>query len=116
MLFRSLSNVVVATALTSIYFAYDLHMQQWIGAGRPIADSVLGRDARTEAAAAVVVGTALFGTLITFLVVSQPNGSGSGYRRSGWSALLGLFASLPIAYLLLVLESQVVMPLVAALG
>jgi len=36
-------------------------------------------------------------------------------QRSGWSAALGLFASLPIAYLALVVESQFLKPLLLGL-
>jgi hypothetical protein len=52
------------------------------------------------------------GSLITYLVVPQPTGSGSVARRSGWSAALGLFAAVPVAYLVLVAVVQVVRPLI----
>jgi len=48
------------------------------------------------------------GTWITYLVVPQPGRPGV---RSGWSAALGLFAALPIAYLAPVVLFQVVKPL-----
>ena len=31
--------------------------------------------------------------------------------RSGWSAALGFFAAVPIAYLILVVEGQILLPL-----
>ncbi len=55
--------------------------------------------------AVVVVGSAL-----TWLWVPQPGPAG-GTRRSAWSAMLGLFAALPIAYLVLVLVFQVIGPI-----
>jgi hypothetical protein len=51
------------------------------------------------------------GSLITYFVVPQPTGSGGTRRRSRWSAALGLFAALPIAYLVLVVEGQILRPL-----
>jgi hypothetical protein len=47
------------------------------------------------------------GSLLTYLWVELPTGAGGVRRRSGWAALLGLFASLPIAYLVLVVAFQV---------
>ena len=44
-------------------------------------------------------------------VVPQPTGSGSVARRSAWSAALGFFAAVPIAYLVLVVAVQVIRPL-----
>jgi hypothetical protein len=49
------------------------------------------------------------GSLLTWLWVPQP-GPG-GRRRSAWSAMLGLFAALPIAYFVLVIVFQVIGPL-----
>ena len=39
------------------------------------------------------------GTVVTYLVVPQPTGSGRAVRRSAWSGALGFFAAVPIAYL-----------------
>ena len=50
----------------------------------------------------------LAGSVITYLVVPAPGRPG---RRSGWSAALGFFAAVPIAYLVLVVVVQVVKPL-----
>jgi hypothetical protein len=52
---------------------------------------------------------------MTYLIVPQPAADGRGVQRSGWSAALGLFASLPIAYLALVVESQFLKPLLLGL-
>ena len=50
------------------------------------------------------------GALITYLVVPQPTGSGTVARRSAWSAALGFFAAVPIAYLVMVVAIQIVRP------
>ena len=48
---------------------------------------------------------------MTYLIVPQPTGSGTRRTRTAWSAALGFFASVPIAYLVLVVVSQVIRPL-----
>jgi len=98
-----------------IYLAYDLHVERALISG--VAPSLLagGGDLRTEAAALVVLCTATFGSLLTYLIVPQPSADGTFTTRSGWSALLGLFASLPIAYIGLVIESQFLKPFLLAL-
>ena len=62
------------------------------------------------AVALYVVAVVVAGSALTWLWVPQP-GPGGGMRRSAWSAMLGLFAALPIAYLVLVLVFQVIGPL-----
>jgi len=98
-----------------IYLAYDLHVERALISG--VAPSLIagGGDLRTEAAALVVLCTATFGSLLTYLIVPQPSADGTFTTRSGWSALLGLFASLPIAYIGLVIESQFLKPFLLAL-
>ncbi len=71
----------------------------------------LGNDLRTLLAASYVVAVMVAGSALTYLWVELPSGAGGVRRRSGWSALLGFFASLPIAYLSLVVIFQVVRPL-----
>ena len=51
------------------------------------------------------------GSVVTYLVVPQPTGSGTRVVRSAWSAALGFLAALPIAYLVLVVEGQLLKPL-----
>jgi hypothetical protein len=51
------------------------------------------------------------GSLLTYLWVELPTGRAGERSRSGWSAVLGLFASIPIVYLALVIIFQVVRPL-----
>jgi hypothetical protein len=65
------------------------------------------------AVALFVVAVVVAGSALTWLWVPQP-GPGGGTRRSGWSAMLGLFAALPIAYLVLVLVFQVIGPLLGS--
>jgi len=98
-----------------IYLAYDLHVERALISG--VAPSLIagGGDLRTEAAALVVICTATFGSLLTYLIVPQPSADGAFTTRSGWSALLGLFASLPIAYIGLVIESQFLKPFLLTL-
>ena len=57
-----------------------------------------------------VVLVLVLGAVITYLVVPQPTGSGTIVRRSRWSAALGFFAAVPIAYLVMVVAVQVVRP------
>jgi hypothetical protein len=52
------------------------------------------------------------GSLLTYLWVELPTGASGVRRRSRWAALLGLFAALPICYLVLVVVFQVVRPLI----
>ena len=105
------SNLVIAALLTVFYLAYDIDVERSIRSGEGLDTVLFGRDLRTEAAALLVLCTALFGSLLTFLFVPQPRRDGTGVERSGWSAMLGLFASLPIAYIALVIESQFLKPL-----
>jgi hypothetical protein len=57
---------------------------------------------------AVVV---ISGSVLTYLWVALPTGRAGERRRSGWSAVLGFFASVPIVYLTLVVLFEVVRPL-----
>lgn len=49
------------------------------------------------------------GSVLTYLWVELPTGLTGRRRRSGWAALLGFFASVPIAYLALVVVFQVLL-------
>ena len=51
----------------------------------------------------------LVGSLLTYLWVELPTGASGVRRRSAWAALLGFFASVPIAYLVLVIVFQVLL-------
>ena len=98
-----LSSLIVAIVLGVAYLIYDIAISR--GAVLP------GGDLRGGAAAAFYLATIIAGSVITYIVVLQPTGAGGRPRRSPWSACLGLFAALPIAYLVLVVESQIVRPL-----
>ena len=97
------SSLSVALVLATAYVAYDLALNR--GAVLP------GGDLRALAVAVYVVLVLTIGSLITYLVVPQPTGSGTVARRSAWSAALGFFAAVPIAYLVLVAAVQIVRPL-----
>jgi hypothetical protein len=55
--------------------------------------------------AAVIVA----GSLFTYLWVELPTGASGVRRRSAWAAILGFFASVPIAYLVLVVVFQLLL-------
>jgi hypothetical protein len=57
-----------------------------------------------------VLTVVMAGSLLTYLWVELPTGASGVRRRSGWAALLGLFAALPIAYLVIILVLQVLAP------
>ena len=60
-----------------------------------------------------VVAVIVSGSLLTYLWVELPTGRTGERRRSGWSAVLGFFASIPIVYLSLVIIFQVLRPTAA---
>jgi hypothetical protein len=97
------ASLSVAIVLAVGYVAYDVALSR--GAVLP------GGDLRTLAVLLYVVIVLASGSLITWLVVPQPTGSGTVVRRSAWSAALGLFAAVPVAYLVLVAAVQLVRPL-----
>jgi hypothetical protein len=97
------SSLIVAVVLGLVYLAYDVAISRgW----RPP-----GGDLRTLFVAVYVAVVLLVGTVVTWLIVPQPTGGGKTRRRSGWSAALGFFAAVPIAYLVLVALTQIVEPL-----
>ena len=98
-----LSSLIVAIILATLYVAYDVALSH--GASLP------GGDLRTLAVAVYVVLVLFIGSVVTYLIVPQPTGSGSVVRRSRWSAALGFFAAVPIAYLVLVAAVQIVRPI-----
>ena len=93
---------MVAGILGVLYLAYDVALTR--GAKLP------GGDLRTLFAALDVVLVMIVGSAITYLIVPLPRGSGAGTRRTAWSGVLGFFASVPIAYLVLVIVIQVLRP------
>ena len=97
------ASLGVAIVLAALYVAYDVA----IGRGAILP----GGDLRTLAVAVYVALVLVIGSVTTYLVVPQPTGSGSVVRRSAWSAALGFFAAVPIAYLVMVVAVQIVRPL-----
>jgi hypothetical protein len=100
-----LSSLVIAVVLAVGYLAYDVALSR--GALLP------GGDLRALAIVAYVVVVLASGSVVTYLVVPQPTGAGSTARRTGWSAALGFFTAVPIAYLVMVAVEQIVRPLLA---
>jgi hypothetical protein len=99
------ANLVVALGGGIVLLAYDL--------ATPRAAAPAGPDVRTLLVALYVVVVMVAGSVLTYLWVELPTGAAGVRRRSGWAALLGFLASLPITYLSLVLIFQVVRPLLA---
>jgi len=97
------ASLVVASLGALLLLAYDVTISR--GAVLP------GGDLRTAAFLAYVIVVLGAGALLTYLWVPLPSGSGDRRRRSAWSGMLGLLASVPIAYLALVVAFQLVRPL-----
>ncbi|CAN5536273.1 hypothetical protein BH24CHL9_BH24CHL9_14470 [soil metagenome] len=97
-----LANVVLATLGGLLLLLYD-----WLAAH----GTLPGGEARALAAALYVAVVVVCGSLLTYLWVELPSGSTGVRRRSPWAAVLGLFASVPVVYLGLVIIFQVLRPL-----
>lgn len=97
-----LSPFIVAVALAVAYLAYDVALSR--GAALP------GGDLRALALTIYVIAVVIVGALVTWLVVPLPTGAGHRVTRTPWSAALGLFAAVPIAYLVLVVALELVRP------
>jgi hypothetical protein len=99
-----LSSLIVAVVLASTYLVYDVALARGI--------DLPGGDLRVLAIALYVLVVLVVGSVVTYLVVPQPTGAGPAgvRRRSGWSAALGFFAAVPIAYLVMVVATQIVRP------
>ncbi len=100
-----LANVGVALAGALLLLGYEIAIRR--GATLP------GGDLRTLVIAVYVGLVIIVGSLLTYVWVQLPTGASGVRRRSPWAAVLGFFASLPIAYLVLVLTFQMVLPLLA---
>jgi hypothetical protein len=97
------SSLGVAIVLGAAYLAYDVTLSRGV--------SLPGGDLRVGAAVLYVLAVLVAGSVITWLIVPLPRGSGARATRTPWSAALGLFAAIPIAYLVLVVAIQVLKPL-----
>jgi hypothetical protein len=100
-----LSNLAVALVGGLIVLAYEVVVR---GGNVPAAG-----DFRSGLVVVYVLSVLVAGSALTYLWVRLPTGSGSERRRSGWAALLGFFAALPIAYLALVVVFQILVPAVS---
>ncbi len=97
------ANLVTAGILGLLYLGYDVALTR--GARLP------GGDLRPALAALDVFLVLVIGSVVTYLIVPLPRGADARPRRTVWSAALGFFASVPIAYLVLVVAIQVIRPL-----
>jgi hypothetical protein len=97
------SSLAVAIVLAAAYVLYDVALSR--GAALP------GGDLRVLAVTVYVALVLLIGSIVTWLIVPLPSGSSSTRRRTPWSAALGFFAAVPIAYLVMVAAVQIVRPL-----
>lgn len=98
-----LSSLVIAIVLALLYLAYDIAIERGI--------ALPGGDLRLLALTLYAVLVLAVGTVVTYLMVPQPTGSGTVRRRTGWSAALGFFAAVPIAWLVMVATIQIIRPL-----
>ena len=100
-----LASLIVAIVLAIGYVLYDVAIERgW---------ALPGGDLRVAYLAIYAVLVLACGSVITYLIVPQPTGSGpaSDRRRNGWSAALGFFAAVPIAWLVMVVATQIVRPI-----
>lgn len=101
-----MSSLSVAVVLGVAFLAYDIALDR--GASLP------GGDLRLAFLAGYVVAVPVVGSIVTYFVVPLPSGPGGARRtRSRWSLALGLFAAVPIAYLVLVVLHEILKPLIA---
>jgi hypothetical protein len=98
-----LASLITATLGAVAYVAYDVALSRGV--------DVPGGDLRLMAICAYIATVLSIGSVVTYLVVPQPGGSTGVRRRSAWSAALGFFAAVPIAYLVMVVATQIVRPL-----
>jgi len=99
-------SLTAAVILAIAYLIYDIAYDDALSRGAILP----GGDLRTLAITVYIVLVLGIGSAVTYLVVPQPTGSGTVVRRSGWSAALGFFAAVPIAYLVMVVAVQIIRP------
>ena len=93
----------IAIVLAIGYLAYDVALSRGV--------ALPGGDLRLLYLTVYVLLVLGIGSLVTYLIVPQPRGSSTEVQRSGWSAALGFFAAVPIAYLVMIVTVQIVRPL-----
>jgi hypothetical protein len=99
-----MSSLVAALAGGVAFEAYDVALDR--GAVLP------GGDLRLLVLTVYVLAVLVIGSLVTYLVVPLPSGGGrSRVTRTPWSAMLGLFAAIPVVYLVLVVLHEILKPL-----
>ena len=104
-----MSSLVVALVLGGLFIAYDIALDRGV--------SLPGGDLRLLALTLYVVLVCTVGAVATWLLVPLPTGSGMDRRtRTPWSLALGLFAAVPMAYLVLVLLHELVKPVLVGDG
>ena len=97
------SSLSVALVLGVVFLAYDIALDR--GAVLP------GGDLRLLYLVLYVAVVCLLGALLTYFFVPLPSGpSATRVTRTPWSLALGLFAAVPIAYLVLVLLHEMIKP------
>jgi hypothetical protein len=99
------SSLAVAGVLGIGFLVYDIALDK--GAQLP------GGDLRLAYLAAYVVVVCVLGAVLTYFFVPLPSGAGATSRvtRTPWSLALGLFAAVPIAYIVLVVLHEMLKPL-----
>lgn len=96
------ANVVVAAALAVPLLLYEVAVR---GGG-----TQAGGDLRAAVVAAYVLAVLAAGSILTYLWAPLPSGASGVRRRTAWSAALGAFAALPVAYIGLVMVYQLIGP------
>lgn len=98
------SSLSVAFVLGVAFLVYDMALDRGV--------DLPGGDLRIGFLAVYVATVIIVGAIVTWLVVPLPAGTGSvRATRTPWSLALGLFAAVPIAYLVLVVLHEIVKPL-----
>lgn len=98
-------RAVLANVALAVAGGLALLLVDWLASHDVIPDQ-LGMLAFPVYILVVVVS----GSLLTWLWVELPTGRPGERRRSGWSAVLGFFASIPVVYLTLVVLFEIVRP------
>ncbi|MEI7744362.1 MAG: hypothetical protein WCK58_11530 [Chloroflexota bacterium] len=103
------SSLSVALVLGILWQVYDIALDN--GTQLP------GGDLRLGLLTLYVVAVCVMGAVVTYLVVPLPTAGGTRKAtRTPWSLALGLFAAVPIAYLVLVLLHEIVKPVLSGVG
>jgi hypothetical protein len=94
------ASLSVAVVLAILYVAYDVALSRGATCLRRPANP---GDRRLHRPRPVI------GSVVTYLIVPQPTGSGSVTQRNAGAPLV--FAAVPIAYLVMVVAVQIVRPI-----